>query len=521
MIEALAGSELGAGCRRLAALRPPSVAVVATAVLAAVWLVFLSGFGTDLSAQVAWAHFVAANPLAAYDFSWYGGTAPAAYSVLAPYVLAAIGPRIGIALASLCCAAAMGRILDRHHTARPRLASIWLAIGLFAGMIAGRATFTLGLAAALAAICALEVGWSRPVVRRGTAAAAAVLCTLLSPVAGIFLGVAAAAFGLTGRRADGATLAVATGLPLLALGILFGSGGVQPITILSAGPAALAAVLVAAGAPRSWRVVRVGAVIYAIGVVSVLVLPTPVGSNVERLGLLLAGPLLVSMWIRHRSVLVAGTLVIAAWQIAQPVRDLLSGRPSPASQSQTRSLVRHLRAVHADTARVEAVPQYGHWESAELAAVVPLARGWERQVDTVRNPLFYQGTLTAAAYHAWLRAEAVRYVAISDSTPDYAGVQEAGIVRRGEPWLIPAWHNSEWTLYRVAGTAPLASPPASIIATTPVTVTLRMPTPGSTVVRVHWSPFLRVDHGGRLVAAGTWTRLRVTRPGRYTLSAAY
>ena len=32
---------------------------------------------------------------------------------------------------------------------------------------------------------------------------------------------------------------------------------------------------------------------------------------------------------------------------------------------------------------------HNHWEAADLAKVVPLARGWERQLDQKANPIFY------------------------------------------------------------------------------------------------------------------------------------
>ena len=38
---------------------------------------------------------------------------------------------------------------------------------------------------------------------------------------------------------------------------------------------------------------------------------------------------------------------------------------------------------------------------------MPLARGWERQLDEKANPIFYDGRpLTAARYHRWLRDNA-------------------------------------------------------------------------------------------------------------------
>jgi hypothetical protein len=85
----------------------------------------------------------------------------------------------------------------------------------------------------------------------------------------------------------------------------------------------------------------------------------------------------------------------------------------------------------------------------------------------VRNPLFYAGTLTPAAYYGWLRDNAVRYVAISAASPDRAAAAEARIVRAGQPWLVPVWRNAFWTLYLVADATPLASPPAMVINTTP------------------------------------------------------
>ena len=230
-------------------------------------------------------------------------------------------------------------------------------------------------------------------------------------------------------------------------------------------------------------------------------MPSLIGSNVARLGELLAGPLLVGMAsARHRWLLAIALGGAAVWQVAQPIADLGQGN-APAYAPQTAALVGELRALHADTARVEAVPQYGHWESQELASVVPLARGWERQLDIERNPIFYGGVLTPAAYYSWLQYNAVRYVAISTVTPDPAGVAEAATVREGQPWLVLVWHNAFWRLYRVTGTYPMASPPA--------------------VVTEHYARADHAPHGpggddhrpGPLVAAtaGAW---RVCEPGR-------
>jgi hypothetical protein len=503
-----------------AAGHPVVIGVAATAVLVVIWLTLFPRVGTDLSAQLARAEWAGRYPGSAYIFSWYGGIYPASYSLLAPYLLAAVGTRQAMAAAVLTCAGLLSWLLARHRVPRPRLAAAWVAVALGTQLSAGRVTFSVGLVTAIGCVVVADagapLGWGRWPAIAGLAAAT----SLLSPVAGLFLWVPAGALLLTGRRADGLVMGLAAGVPLGAMTVL-SDGGVQPTgpgdALLSLAAVAAIVLLV----PRRWRLVRVGALLYAVGVIAVWALPTPVGTNVERLAELLVGPLLAGMGsLRRRWALALGLAVAAGWQVAQPISDLGQGNAAPYSP-QTAALVRELRALRADTARVEAVPQYGHWESLELAGTVLLARGWERQIDTVRNPLFYGGLLTPAAYHGWLRRNAVRYVAISAATPDPAAVAEAEIVRAGQPWLVPVWHDSFWRLYRVTGTLPLASPPGTVTATTPAEITVRMRRAGTTVVRVRWSDWLRATGGATLARAGQWTRLTAGRPGGYEISAPY
>jgi len=500
---------------------PAVISALVTAVGAIVWVIAFPRVGTDLSAALARAGWAHAYPGSAYIFSWYGGIYPAGYSLLAPYLLAIAGTRLAMALAAVVTAGLLAWLLARAQVPRPRLAAVWLGLALWTELSAGRASFTLGLAAA--AGCVAAIGGRRPPggARLLAAAGLALLCCLLSPVAALFLGVVAAALAVTGRWREGLAVGLGAAVPLAAMAALF-PDGVQPIGVQAWLPPLLAAAAVALLVPRRWPLVRAGAVIYALGVIAAWAVPTPVGSNVARLGELLAGPLLVGMayYSRPRWLLAAALGAAAVWQVTQPAVDLAQGN-APAYSPQTQALVRELRAIHAGTARVEAVPQYGHWESQELAAAVPLARGWERQIDVARNPLFYGRTLTPAAYHGWLRYNAVRYVALSAATPDPAAAAEATIIRRGQPWLVPAWHDAFWRLYRVAGTFPLASPPGTVIGTTPAQITLRLRRPGTTIVRVRWSPRLRSTGSAALARHGAWTSLTAPRAGTYTLSARY
>jgi hypothetical protein len=86
---------------------------------------------------------------------------------------------------------------------------------------------------------------------------------------------------------------------------------------------------------------------------------------------------------------------------------------------------------------------------------------------------------------------------------------------------VPVWRNAFWRLYRVSDTDPLASPPGSVIGTTPARITVRLRRAGTTIVRVRWSPMLRSTGSAVLARRGAWTSLTAPRAGTYTLSAPY
>jgi hypothetical protein len=461
-----------------------------------------------------------------------------------------------MAVADVASAGLLAWLLVRHGVPRPRAAAVWTAAVMLAQLTAGRASFTLGLVPALGCVAAASDVPPWRAARWVTVASLGLVCGLLSPVAALFLGVPAAALLLTGRRREGLVLGLAAALPVGATALVPGEG-TQPVGPQTWIPPLVSAVAVLLLVPARWRAVRAGALVYGLGVLAVWAVPTPVGSNAERLGLLLTGPLLAGLGRgscppalarlgrgsyrlllaglgrgsyrlvlagagRSSSRLLLTLALVAAgvWLAAQPADDLLRGNAPPYAP-QTAGLVRELRLLRAGTARVEAVPQYGHWESQELASAVWLARGWERQLDMARNPLFYSGVLTSARYHTWLRLNSVRYVAISGGPLDWASTAEAALVRAGQPWLVPVWHDAFWRLYRVAGTAPLATPPGTVVSTSPAAFSVQLTRPGTTVVRVHWSPLLRASGGARLARHGPWTALTAVRAGTYSVTAPY
>ena len=122
-------------------------------------------------------------------------------------------------------------------------------------------------------------------------------------------------------------------------------------------------------------------------------------------------------------------------------RAFLARRSSPASASRSRS--------RTTTGRPRT------WRS-----VVPLARGWERQLDEKANPLFYDGRpLTADRYHRWLRNNAVRWVALPKAPLDYSAQAEARLLERGVPYLKLA-HASRQLAHLARCATPRRRPPA-------------------------------------------------------------
>lgn len=549
---------------------PVAAPVLLATALHLLWFWFVASSGGDLAAQDAWAEFVGRHPDSAYNLAWYGGLHPFSYSVLSPYLMAAIGVRTTLILAGILSAGLLGLLL-RRVLRRPLAPALWGAFSFACDAASGRVTFALGALFGLGAV-ALVWAWPRRWWRpsgglrwtRGIAAALlAALATMGSPVDGLFLEVVAAALFLEKRRQGAYAIAVAPPLVVGVSAIFFPFQGMQPMPwwsvlfpLIVAGPLFFCV-------PRSWRTVRIGAAVYALGVVLTWLIPSQVGSNVERLGLLFgcvailaAAPLVVRDWRSTRGVALAGAFVVTAgWQVGVPTYDVLATTPKTSWAHELAPLTDQLKKVDADRGRVEVVPARSHREASALVPYVNLARGWNRQADTDRNPIFYEnGGLNADSYHRWLQRWAVRYVVLPADPPDPAGAGEARIVKSGQPYLHQVWGDANWRLYRVADPKPLADPPARVRHAGADGVTVRVRKPGSVLVRIPWSPWLGlVDARGHVVpsprdidrnrhgclrearptvggpppqGAGkpvkdTWTLLDAPHAGTYRLAAPY
>ena len=401
-----------------------------------------------------------------------------------------------------------------------RVASLWFAVATVSTLVSGRLTFALGVAVGLAAVLAAERG------RAGWACGLAALASLASPVAGAFVALVAAAWWLDRARWWPVGLGACAVAPAIVLAIAFPEGGSFPFVASSFWPALAASLAVGLVIPRDARVVRIGIALYAVALVASFALQTPMGGNVVRLGALFAGPVLAALvWRTNRRALLLLALPLLYWQWVAPVDDWArAAGDASVHERYYDGLLGFLGTQRGGPFRLEIPFTDNHWESRWVAPHVPLARGWERQLDRQRNALFYDDRpITPARYRRWLDDNAVRFVALADAPIDYSAAREARSYASGTPYLREVWHDAHWRVYAVAGARPLASGAARATAVEPERVRLTASRAGLVDLRVRFTPYWRIATGTGCVGEGPggWTRLRVERPGPVVLEASF
>ena len=497
--------------------RNPAPLVAALIGLAAgLALLLAPASGTDLPAQQARAAFAAAHPGAAVDFRWFAGVQPAAYSVVVPYVEAALGARLTGVLAAMLAAPLLAVLLLRWRARRPVWAAAWGALALAANMVSGRTAYAVGMLVAIAALVAVPP----PGGRRGRwtlALGLAALTTLTSPVAALFLALVALAWALARRPV--ALLAVATAVPMALIAVLFSEPGHMPDTWAVARPVILAGVAVAVLC-RSIPV-RAGSLAYAAGALLVFLVPGAIGSNVERLGLLFTGFVLIAASWLPPVLLVAAVAVAAQWTARVPLHDLTHAHRLAVETASSQRLVGILRGLGPLDGRVEVVPFANHEEARVVAAAWPIARGWERQVDVLRAAPLYSTRLDDARYLSWLQQWNVEYVALGRHAHDWSARSELRLLSHPPPWLAVVHRDAEWTVWRVQPMTPLVGPGAELAGLHPDSIRLLVARPGVVTVGVHWSRWLSASAGACIRRHGSSTEIVVRRAGTVTLSSSY
>ncbi|MCS0600322.1 MFS transporter [Streptomyces sp. LP11] len=499
--------------RRL--LRHPVVSMTALAgVLHIIWFFTFANSGGDLAAQDAWAEFVGRHPDSAYNLAWYGGMHPVSYSVVSPYLMSVLGVRTTMMIAGTVSAGLLTLVLIRSRAVRnPLWASLAGVLAFLCNAVSGRVTFGLGTAFALGAVAAVFCWphrwrykrWAKALV----AAPLAALATMASPVAGLFVGLVAAALFLQKRRPGAWALGLAPTAVVALSAWLFPFSGTQPMTFGSVVMPLLYGLLCLFLVPREWVTVRLTAGVYSLAVVLVWLISSQIGSNISRLPMLFAGATLIAALpytvprSRKWYVTVLAFLGFVGWIGFKTVDDIVHTTPAASWARELAPLVNQLQKAGAEKGRVEVVPVRSHREASALAPYVNLARGWNRQADMERNPLFYDDTLNSANYHEWLQRWAVHFVVLPKDDPDGdGGVRERQLLRRGMPYLTQVWGDANWQLFKVTDPAPMAEPDAVVDRAEQGEMTLRVRKAGKILIRIPYSPWLSVvdEHGKSLKA---------------------
>jgi hypothetical protein len=497
--------------------------------LASVVYLILAPKSPDLAAASYRSHLFSQVGFSLWDNSWYGGHHLLAYSLLAPALGALIGPQQLAALSMTLATALFALTLSGRVPPRAaRAAELWFALGASVALLSSRVPFDLGLAIALGSLTAAQR-------RHATAAGVlALLASLASPVAGAFLAIAMLAWALGAadarRRRLPATLCVLALVPIVFLSVAFPEGGSEPFVASAFWPPLAVVIVVGLAIGSEQRVLRIGALLYALVLVGSFLEPSAVGGNADRLGALLAGPVAAATLLTgapswRRWMLLALIAPLTYWQAGAPIHDFRSTLSNPATSAAFYTpLIGELDRLDVGygrrPVRIEVVPTVDHWEARYVAPAAMLARGWERQLDSDRNGLFYaSAVLTPSRYERWLAAQSVSYVALPDASLDYAGMAEARLL--GGPqasgrggFLREVWRAPHWRLFAVRDPAPLASAGTLTQATTQ-SFTLRAPRPGTYVVRLHFTPYWLLSQGSGCVSesSGGWTELRARGAG--------
>ncbi|MEA2198544.1 MAG: hypothetical protein QOJ25_2595 [Solirubrobacteraceae bacterium] len=505
---------------RAARLRRAAPTILAAALATA--YVIWSPASLDLAAHLFRVKLFHAEGFGIWDDWWYAGHHTPAYSVLFPPLAAALGPQLAAGLAVVAAAALFEVLAHERFGERASLGALWFSVGAGAELFSGRLTFAFGLLPAMAAVLALA---------RGRSAVACVLCVVTavtSPVAALFTaltGLAAAVAAVAQRRpgpardaAAGIAIVIASLAPIGILALAFPEGGVEPFAFSALWPIPVIAALGLLVLPRDAWTLRAGVILYAVACVAVYVIPTAIGSNAARLGTLVAGPLAaLVLWGRRPVVLGLAVLPLLYLQTQAAVRDVSAATGPATTAAYYRPLVAFLARQSGPPFRIEIPFTALHWEAFEVAPRFPLARGWERQLDSKDNPLFYDGTLSPASYASWLHRVAVRFVAVADTGLDYSARAEVALIDRGLPYLRLVWRSRHWRVYAVRDPTPFVTG-AALRALGPDSLTIVARARGRIDARVRFTPYWALAGGvGCVAPAGAFTRVTLGRPGTFRL----
>jgi hypothetical protein len=515
--------------RRRAAGSTATLVPTAVALIGAV-VIGVSGVrGADYPAHFLRAELWREVGVSVWNFRWYGGHPTTTYSVIVPPIAAVVGVFAVGAAASVAGTWLFSTIAASYSTGPwARAGTIVFALASTVNVLVGRVPFAVGLAIALAA----ADQWRRG--RLVSATVAAALVPLASPVASTFLAIAATAWLIDAwlakrwRHPDAIAgwVVGASAVALVVVSFAFRTEGRFPFRADQVA-FSIALMGVLAVATRE-RVVRIGAALAALASIVAFAVPNPLGGNLLRFTQFLVVPaigVVAGVSARRRPWVLAAIFAVGTvWsmQVGAVAAVAWSGDASVAA-TYHEPLVDEVRRRNGDgrpLGRLEIPFTENHWEAYFVAAEVPFARGWERQIDLERNAVLYDESLGVGAYTAWLEGNAVRWVAVPDTDLDEGGSPEARLIASGslDAWLAERWRNDNWVLYEVLDYQPIVDAPARLVAERVDAIVVSTPEPATVVARYEVVDGVSIAPDGCVLDADGAMLLELPEAGTYTIT---
>jgi hypothetical protein len=470
-----------------------------------------------------------------WDTFWYAGHYPlVAYSLLYYFPAALVGNDVVAVTSVVASAVLFASLVRREWGEAARWPALAFAVVACGSLFTGTYPYAAGLAAALATLKALQLGWT------WVAVALAALTIGLSPLAFLFLGVAVlAAFLGRGARFDRRSATV--GAALVAVGLVegflllvypqrseypfFRLSELLAVIGLSGACAALALRGGARGRPLAFLFV-----LWALVTAIAFFVSNPVGENATRVrGIVLPLALLAAALASYRPRWLAALAVSAALAytlIPYVGAALHRGDTRSAEAAFWEPALGFLDERWSPDYRVEVVPTGDHWEAYWVPhAGFPLARGWYRQVDIARNELFYEEPLEPDAYQEWLRSLGIRYVLLPDTQLGRVGEErEAELLRSGRSGLLELARAGDVTVYELPDPDPVLTGPGNsrLSALDHDRVAGEVDAAGTYRLAVRWTPTWRVKTGSVCVekALDGMTSVVAEEPGAFVLGVS-
>jgi hypothetical protein len=442
--------------------------------------------GGDYAAHVYYVKLFQSHGFTLWDNNWYAGHWTISYSVLFPPVAAALGLFITGVLCAGVASSAFYLATKPYFKRFVFVAPTVFALGTGVQFVVGQFPFLMGEALGISAIAfAQRKRWS-------VAMLLSLSCPLASPLAGAFLCLALASWWICSRSLPILATLVSAALPIFVSALLFQDKG-SFLFPRSALLFIIALCAIAYFVVGDLQILRVGCVLYAVCSVFLYFIPNPIGGNMQRLALAVGVPLVVGLaWSRTQLVAaLISILVLFQWRPAIFVMRHSNNYAMDAAYYAP--LLRQLSKLQLQNGehRIEVVPTARHWEAAYVAPNIAIARGWERQLDTKYNALFYRHTIEPSKYDHWLKDNGVEYVALPDSRLDFGGFAEARLIKSGRTGLAEVWSNDHWRLFKVANST-LSTGSSRVLKIGGANISVRSESKNPFLVRIRWNPRWRV-----------------------------